>query len=81
MFKKLLTTLALTFLLVSCGGSSADIINPDAEYLYFYGATCPHCQELNKKIQDAGIIDQLSVEKREVYYNSANNALFLETAK
>ena len=70
------------FLLVSCGGSNnADIINPDAEYLYFYGATCPHCQELNKRVKDEDLFSTITVEKREVYYNNENRDLFLETAK
>lgn len=78
----LLLLLITSIFLVSCWSStSQDIINPDAQYLYFYGATCPHCQELNKKIKTAGILDQLSLEKREVYYNTENNALFLKTAK
>lgn len=74
--KKILLIALATFLLVSCGGTNKDIINPDAEYLYFYGATCPHCIELNKQIDEAGIIDQLSVEKREVWYNNDNQAAF-----
>lgn len=79
--KKIIISIFMTLFLLSCGGGSADIINPDAEYLYFYGATCPHCQELNRKIKEADILDKLSLEKREVYYNSENNKLFLQTAK
>lgn len=79
---KRLLIAGITFLfLASCGGTNSDIINPDAEVLYFYGATCPHCQELNRKLKDNGGIEQYSVEKREVYYNSENNALFLQTAQ
>lgn len=74
--KKLLLIALATFLLVSCGGTQKDIINPDAEYLYFYWATCPHCIELNKQLDEADILDQLSVEKREVWYNNDNQAAF-----
>lgn len=76
--KKLLLIALATFLLVSCGGTNKDIINADAEYLYFYGATCPHCIELNKQLDEADILDQLSVEKREVWYNNENQDKFQE---
>lgn len=80
--KKILLWIIAIFFLTSCGGNSnVDIINPDAQYLYFYGATCPHCQELNRKIKEVWWIEQFSIEKREVYYNAENNKLFLQTAK
>jgi len=78
--KKILLWILTMFLLVSCG-EPKDVINPDADYLYFYGATCPHCQQLNKKITAAGGIEQYSVEKREVYFNKDNSALFSEAVE
>jgi len=79
--KKIFLGILAVIFLSSCWGGSKDIINPDARYQYFYGATCPHCQELNKKLDAAGGVEQYSVEKREVYFNSDNNILFLQTAK
>ncbi len=76
--KKLLLLALAAFVLVSCGGTNKDIINPDADYVYFYGATCPHCIELNKQIEEAGILEELSVEKREVWYNNENQKVFQE---
>jgi len=61
--------------------AQVDIINPDADFLYFYGATCPHCQELNANIEEQGLLDKVSIEKREVYYNNENSGLLTETAK
>ena len=77
--KKILASLLVSlFLLVSCGERPpVDIINPDAEYLYFYGATCPHCQELNKIAEERDLYSQISVEKREVYNNPENRDIFL----
>jgi len=46
--------------------------------IYFYGATCPHCVDLNKQIKDAGILEELSIEKREVWYNDENQKVFQE---
>ena len=76
--KKILLFIVAAFVLASCGWSNKDIINPDADYVYFYGATCPHCVELNKQIKDAGILEELSIEKREVYYNQDNQKKFQE---
>jgi len=71
--------LAGLFILTSCGKSnSTDIINPDAEYLYFFGATCPHCQELNRLVEEEDLFSKISVEKREVYFNNENREIFLK---
>lgn len=79
MKKLLLILLAPLFILASCGGSAGpvDIINPDAEYLYFFGATCPHCQELNRIAEERDLYSQIPVEKREVYQNQENRDIFL----
>jgi len=79
--KKILLFLAAWLLLVSCNQidtttSSTDIINPDARYLYFYGATCPHCQELNRQLEEGDYISKISVEKREIYFNTVNQQSF-----
>lgn len=78
--KKILSILFVSlFILASCGNRApVDIINPDAEYLYFFGATCPHCQELNKIAEERDLYSQISIEKREVYQNAENRDLFLE---
>lgn len=81
--KKIIAVLILGLLvLASCGKqNSADIINPDAPFLYFYGWSCPHCQELNKQMDENNIYAQVPIEKREVYANNANRELFLETVQ
>ncbi len=73
--KKILWMLVVSLvLLTSCGKqwSPVDIINPDAEYLYFYGATCPHCQELNRIADSKDLYTKISIEKKEVYRNREN---------
>jgi len=81
--KKILSLLiASLFILTSCGDRPPlDIINPDAEYLYFYGITCPHCQELNRIAEERDLYSQISIEKREVYNNAENRDIFLELIK
>jgi len=80
--KKLAILLLAVFTLTSCvERAQTDIINPDADFLYFYGATCPHCQELNSKVKELDLFSKISVEKREVYFNDTNQGLFKEAAK
>jgi glutaredoxin len=78
--KKILLILTASLLvLASCGKqNTTDIINPNAQYRYFFGATCPHCQELNRIAEEKNLYSQISIEKREVYHNSENQAMFLE---
>jgi len=76
--KKLLLVAIVAILLASCWWTNKDIINPDADYVYFYWATCPHCVELNAKIKEADILEDLSIEKREVWYNKENQKVFQE---
>lgn len=83
MKKVIFTLIASLFILASCGGNgkSNDIINKNAEYLYFFGATCPHCQELNAKVTAEDLFSKIEVEKREVYFNNANREIFLAVTK
>lgn len=78
--KKIIWILIVSLIfLASCGKSnSTDIINPDAEYLYFFGATCPHCQELNRMVEEEDLFSKIAVEKREVYFNNTNRDIFLK---
>jgi len=79
MKKTLTLVIASLFLLVSCWlKEPLDIINPEAEYRYFFWATCPHCQELNRIAQDRDLYSQISIEKREVYNNAENREIFLK---
>ncbi len=78
--KKILGLIIATiFILTSCGEKAPmDIINPDAEYKYFFWATCPHCQELNRIAESRDLYSKISIEKREVYQNTENREIFLQ---
>lgn len=70
--------LFLVALLSSCSATkSDDVINPNSDFLYFYGKDCPHCQELNRELNALGMYSLVSIEKRETYYNNDNRLLFL----
>lgn len=77
------TFLLVLFWLSGCNLSpkSDDIINPDADYVYFYGKTCPHCQELNAWMSEQGTHEKYVIEKREVYFNPENSKAFQAVTK
>ena len=78
--KKILSVLLLflSFFLISCSEpSSDDIINPQSDFLYFWGKTCPHCQDLNRELENLDMYSLVSIEKRETYFNNDNRLLFL----
>jgi Zn ribbon nucleic-acid-binding protein len=80
--KKILFVLISALFLASCGQKTPqDIINPDAEYRYFFGASCPHCQELNRIAESRDLWSKIPVEKREIYMNAENRDMFLELTK
>ena len=81
--KKIFLILIVAVLaLSSCAGdNSNDIINPEAQFLYFYGATCPHCQKLNAEVKKEDLFSKVTIEKREIYYNNENREIFLALTK
>ena len=79
MKKLLLLIVSAVFILSACSERTpVDIINPEAEYRYFYWASCPHCQELNRIAESRDLYSQISIEKREVYNNAENREIFLK---
>lgn len=85
--KKILTVLCVWICLLifsSCSSTdtaSNDIIQQNSDFLYFYGITCTHCQELNTLLEQKDMYSKVSIEKREVYRNSQNSLLFQAVAK
>jgi Zn ribbon nucleic-acid-binding protein len=78
--KKIFFLVIAAIFLASCGSSAQpiNIINPDAEYRYFFGASCPHCQQLNRDATEINLYSRISIEKREVYGNEENRQMFLD---
>ncbi len=68
----------MSVVIASCSLTPAadDIINPEADYVYFYGKTCPHCQEMNAWMRENDTHSKFAIEKREVYFNPENSAAF-----
>jgi len=50
---------------------ATNTLNKEA-IIYFYGNTCPHCQELSKWLDENKVNDKVKYVKKEVYQNQSN---------
>lgn len=48
--------------------STTDVI------VYYYGETCPHCQDVAKFLEENKIADKVDFTKKEVWNNAGHNA-------
>ncbi len=55
-----------------------DIINPEANFIYYYWKTCPHCIALHKTLVKKDIYSKNILEKKEVWKNPKNQEEFKE---
>lgn len=66
--KKILMIIALFFALFwlsSCiEPLGDDIINPDADFVYYYGKTCPHCINLHTELIKKDLYNRTWLEKK-----------------
>lgn len=42
------------------------------QIVYYYGISCPHCQEVGKWMKENKVEEKIKIEKKEVYENQAN---------
>ena len=57
------------------GGSLAD---DTGKVIFYYSATCPHCKNVEKYIEDNKIRDKVKFEEKEVSQNKDNAAQFYD---
>lgn len=50
-------------------------------YTYYFGQTCPYCQQFSKYMDSVWGFDKLNIEKREVWHNKENSLKFAEDLK
>lgn len=91
--KKILLVILSVFLLFSCSwnnqsnqnitdstdAESRDVINPDADYVYFYWITCSHCIKVWEYFKENDIMNKYKIEKREIWENEENTKIFEST--
>jgi glutaredoxin len=49
-----------------------NIIPSSKQIVFYYGITCPHCQEVEEWMKEKKIEEKIKVIKKEVYQNRAN---------
>lgn len=53
----------------------------NSSIIFFYGAECPHCQDVEKFIADNHIDQKVKYSKLEVWFNKANANLMMQKAQ
>jgi glutaredoxin len=56
-------------------------IAPTGQIIYYYGETCPHCQNVSKFLDENKVAEKVSFSKKEVYSNKDNAAELQSRAK
>lgn len=79
MDKKIVSIVAIIILLivgiVIWGMTSQNASAPIAEVngtVYYYGAECPHCKNINKFLEENKISEKVTFTKKEVWHDSGN---------
>lgn len=49
--------------------------------VYFYGAECPHCKNINDFLEKNDVASKFSFTKKEVWHDKTNQKQMLEAAK
>ncbi|MEM5799577.1 MAG: hypothetical protein QXZ43_02845 [Candidatus Aenigmatarchaeota archaeon] len=73
--KAIVIFFVITFLII--GGLYIIYINKKPKYnendiIFFYGITCPHCNNVEEFIEKNNLDSKLNIIKKEVYYNQTN---------
>ncbi len=59
---------------------SDDVIVADSPIVFYYGYNCPHCEIVEKYLDENDIASKVGFSKKEVYKNKANAAEAIEKA-
>lgn len=74
--KKILAIVASFFVLLFSFSSS--FAQEEKTIYYFYGIGCPHCATVSEYFEENDIYEKYPLEKKEIYQNKENAALFNE---
>jgi len=88
MIKKITTFLIIITILVGFylltskkPASITSTETPTADYILFYGNTCPHCKIVEEFISNNQIDQKIKINQLEVYNNKSNSSLFTNMVK
>jgi len=54
---------------------------PVTDIIFFYGRECPHCQDVEKFLEDNKIAEKIKFDSVEVWHNQQNADLLLKKTK
>lgn len=77
----ILAIVAVIILILIWGKVAAKIEAVKPKMIFFYGDTCPHCQNVEKYINDNGVRDKLKFQELEVSNNQTNAQLLERKAR
>jgi glutaredoxin len=49
-----------------------------ADFIFFYGETCPHCQDVEEFLNENNVDEQINLVRLEVYSNQENQTLMAQ---
>jgi len=52
-----------------------------ADTIFFFGAECPHCKDVEKFVADNGIAEKVKFDSLEVWHNDANAKVLVKKAQ
>ncbi len=61
--------------------SGDDYGDPNADIVYYYGRECPHCEKVEKFLEDNDIYKKINFAKKEVWHNKDNGEKLMEAAQ
>lgn len=70
-FTVVLVLIIAGLLSIVISGSKSKKTNVNAP-IFFYGNTCPHCEDVEKWLKDNKVEEKLKITKKEVYDNKTN---------
>lgn len=82
--------IAMMFLLLGAGlwlwsssyqdNGQATPMTEDSGIVLFYGQECPHCQDLEKEIEEDKLAEKVKFDSLEVWHNAENRKIFKDKA-
>jgi glutaredoxin len=73
--------IAVLWILISHQEKNSQATPITKDIILFYGKECPHCQDVEKFIEENKIMEKVGFDSVEVWHNQANSEVMMEKAK
>lgn len=71
----------IVFFSTRSGDKTTDQNKENADVILFYGIGCPHCENVDKFIEENGVREKIAFEKLEVFKNKENFEIMRKKAE